>query len=188
MTVAIEETRVISLMYRQERTDADYGSCLWARFYFDLNNYTLSIESDCGNYVYGWVPAPDTESFLHLCSRFDEGYLLEKIASRTVVNGDETWAALKELLEEIDHADSEQDRYWDMREIEVSCYHNRNSDEAFQSIWGAIEESSFHGEIEECEVWQSIEMGFPAGAEKIVSVFHDHIRPVLKKIDKEMGE
>lgn len=188
MIVAIEETRIISLMYRQERTDADYGSCIWARFYFDLNNYTLSIESDCGNYVYGWVPTPETESFLHLCSRFDEGYLLEKISNRTVVSGEETWAALKGLLEECNGTDNTEDRHIDMETIESSCYHNRNEDEAFQSIWGAIEETFFKSEIEDYEVWQSIEMDYPASAKKIVSVFHDHIRPVLKKIDKEMGE
>lgn len=188
MTVAIEETRIISLMYRQERTDADYGSCLWARFYFDLNNYTLSVESDCGNYVCGWIPTPDTESFLQLCSRFDEGYLLEKISNRTVVSGEETWAALKELLDEIDWADNEEKRHYDMKTIESSCYHNRNETEAYESISQAIDESYFSGQIEDYEVWQCIDMDYPAGAKKIVSVFHNHIQPVLKKIDAEVDK
>ena len=61
--VVVEKPQIISLLYKQEDTDKDYGSCLWARFYLDLKNYTMSIESDCGNYTYGWTPTPESESF-----------------------------------------------------------------------------------------------------------------------------
>ena len=186
MIVTIEETRIISLMYRQERTDADYGSCLWARFYFDLKNYTLSIESDCGNYVYGWVPTPEAETFLHLCSRFDEGYLLEKIAKRTVVNGDETWEELKDFLEYAVGDADEEVRITELKEIHDACYHHRTDVEAHEAILAAIKETSFSDEIGDYEIWQSIVMDYSADAKKIVSVFHDHIQPVIKKLDVEV--
>ena len=87
MKVTIEKPEIITLLFKQEKSDEDYGSCLWARFYIDIKNYTLSIESDCGNYVYGWVPTPNSESFLHLLSRLNEDYLLSKISDATVIDG-----------------------------------------------------------------------------------------------------
>jgi len=80
MTVTVEKPKIVMLMYRQERSDEDYGSCLWARFNFDLKHYSMSIESDCGNYSYGWTPTPDAESFLQLCARFNWEYFLDKIS------------------------------------------------------------------------------------------------------------
>ena len=88
MTITVEKPEIITLMYRQEKTDADYGSCLWARFQFDLKNYTLHIEGDCGNYTHGWVPTPEHESFLHLCGRFDYEYLLYKMSNKTVIDSE----------------------------------------------------------------------------------------------------
>ena len=82
--VLIEKPEIITISYRQERGDSDYGSCLWARFNFDTKNYHLSIESDCGSYANGWVPTPKSESFMHLCARFDKEYLLDKIDNRTI--------------------------------------------------------------------------------------------------------
>ena len=34
------------LEFRQDREDADYGACLYARFYFNLDTYGLTIVSD----------------------------------------------------------------------------------------------------------------------------------------------
>lgn len=73
MTVTIEKPEIITLLYHQEKADEDYGSCLWARFYLDTKNYTMSIESDCGKYSYGWYPTPDSESFLHLLPGYMSG-------------------------------------------------------------------------------------------------------------------
>lgn len=51
--IAIENPEIMTVSFRQTRDDKDYGSCLWARFNFDLKHYHLSIESDCGNYGTG---------------------------------------------------------------------------------------------------------------------------------------
>lgn len=79
MTVNIVKPNMLCLEYRQEKEDKDYGSCLWARFTFNLDRYELTITSDCGNYGYKWVETPKSESFLELMVRCDEVYILDKI-------------------------------------------------------------------------------------------------------------
>ena len=54
--------QLVSFSFHQEKDDADYGSCLWAIFNFDLERYELTITSDCGSYAYGWVPTPRSEA------------------------------------------------------------------------------------------------------------------------------
>ena len=39
MTVKEINPNILTLEYRQEKTDKDYGSCLWARFMFNLDRY-----------------------------------------------------------------------------------------------------------------------------------------------------
>ena len=79
MTVKEIKPKMFCLEYRQEPGDKDYGSCLYARFMFNLDRYELSIISDCGNYGHKWVETPSHESFLQLMARIDEDYLIRKI-------------------------------------------------------------------------------------------------------------
>lgn len=181
MKVTVEKPKIITLLYRQEKSDPDYGSCLWARFYLDTQNYTMSIESDCGNYSHGWCPTPDTESFLHLLCRMDYGYLREKLAERTVVNGEETWKALKDMIECVG-IDLE-DYVW--QELEAACYHNRNADEVYDGVIEALDGTLLQNEIEAYSIYQCVEMDYHANVKKIVSVFLSAIVPVLRKLEKE---
>lgn len=100
--VEIKEPAIKVIEFRQERSDEDYGSCMWARFYFDIENYNLNIESDCGTYGYGWVPTPQTESFLKLCSRFNSGYLLDKLSERNVIDVEKTFENFKNMLTDLE--------------------------------------------------------------------------------------
>lgn len=185
MTITIEKPEIIALLYRQEKTDADYGSCLWARFYFDTKNYTLSIESDCGNYSHGWTPTPEHESFLKLCARFDEEYLLYKISDKTVVNAEETWKAVKELLKEVVECsvlEDDLDEYtWN--EIESACYHNRSQRDAYDAIMDALTYSCVKDRVEFEDLIGAIEMDYPTNAKKIVSVFVQCIQPFIKTME-----
>lgn len=185
MTITVEKPEIITLLYRQEKTDADYGSCMWARFYFDTKNYTLSIESDCGNYSHGWLPTQEHESFLHLCARFDAEYLLYKISEKTVVKSDATWKAVKDLLEEIvEYSDLEDelDEYaWN--DIESACYHCRNQREVYDSIMDTLNYTRVKEKVEFEDLWGAIEMDYPANAKKIFSVFTQHIQPFIKSME-----
>ena len=181
MTVTVETPKIITLLFRQERSDPDYGSCLWARFYLDTNNYTMSIVSDCGNYAYGWHPTPNTESFLHLLCRMDYGYLCEKLACRTVVNGEETHEALRDLIE--CEAEDLEDDIWD--ELEAACFHKRNADEVYFSVIHALECTPLRDSIDVGSIYGCVVMDFHANVKKIVSLFLSVIVPALRQMEKE---
>lgn len=179
MKVTVEKPQIIALLYRQERSDPDYGSCLWARFYLDTQNYTMSIESDCGNYSHGWCPTPNSETFLHLLCRMDSSYLLGKLAERTVVDGDATLEALKDIIEcEGEELD---DYVW--QELEAACYHKRSADEVYASVVEALKYTPVEDAIEAESIWSCVDMDYHANAKKIVSVFLTAIVPVLKEME-----
>ena len=105
MTVKEIPVNIRCLEYRQERDDMDYVSCLYARFYFNLDKYELNIISDCGNYGYQWCATPETESFLHLMARITDGYLLGKLCGSPK---EFDYEATKEHF--YDYADEDEDK------------------------------------------------------------------------------
>ena len=188
MNVTIERPNIVQLMYRQEKGDPDYGSCMWARFYLDLSNYTMSIEGDCGNYTHGWVPTPDSETFLQLLTRMDKGYLLYKISNETVINWDKTWEQVRELVREVseDYDVTVDADTWE--ELEEACY--SSSDE--RDIVHAVLDTGIPGEVYsylngdgECYLYGCVVKDYPTNAKKIVQVFNDCIRPKIKELVEE---
>lgn len=101
MQVGRETPRIIRFTYRQEKGDPGYGSCLWADFDFDTENYNLSIASDCGYYGYGW-PVTKNESFLKMMSRIGDDYLLGKLCEESVVDWELTKEQLIDALDDMD--------------------------------------------------------------------------------------
>lgn len=184
MTVTVEKPRIITLVYKQEQTDDDYGSCLWARFNLDLKNYTMSIESDCGNYSHGWVPTPGRESFLQLCARFNWEYMLGKISALTVIDGEATFQKVKELMEQLDDDVFASINEEAMEEIESACYGHREDTEAYIAICDILGEHGFN-EYDSYEVACCIEKDYPAGAKKLAEIYRDRIQPVIRKMAKE---
>lgn len=179
--VEIKKPEMITIEFHQEKTDADYGSCMWARFNFDLINYSMSIESDCGNYGYGWVPTPQHESFLKLCARFDSGYLLCKLSEMSVVDGEKTWENLEEIIKEIAEClTDEQDE--DMEEIKNACFSGYTERDVHDAVESAIKYTRLENEIEDFDLWDSIVKDYPINAKKIVEVYMTHIVPTIKKM------
>lgn len=181
-TVKFELPEITTVTFRQEKGDKDYGSCLWARFNFDTMNYSLSIESDCGNYCYGWYPTRDKETFLHLCSRFDRLYFVDKISEKSVVNGDDTFKCLMAMLEDYDDYGYEMLTDKQVQEIEESCHANRNDHAVLGAIQRALEDTAFDGSCSEYDIACCIEMDYPRGAKKIAEIFRDYIQPEIRKI------
>lgn len=165
---------ILCLEYRQEKGDKDYGSCMWARFYFNLDRYELSIISDCGNYGYKWYETPKTESFLQLMARCDGGYILDKIYG----NADKfNYEATKERF------------YQDVEEDETEI--KERLDEIFDDMemWGNTEDGQVflaefekENDIDFCDVWEYLVYDYPANALKIVSVFEEHIKPKIREM------
>ena len=184
MNVAIERPEIISLLYRQEKSDPDYGSCLWARFYLDLNNYTMSIESDCGNYTNGWVPTPKSESFLELLSRMNPDYLLGKISRESVIDGDSTAEAITELLKERAEDECIELEEWDLEQIHDACYHHETIQDVVAAVKDAIISSDLLRAVEQddYDLYSAVVKDYPAGAKKITEVFANCIRPKIKEI------
>lgn len=179
-----EMPEIVTIAFRQEKTDKDYGSCMWARFNFDTKNYSLSIESDCGSYHYGWTPTPLSETFLQLCSRFDYEYLLYKISDMTVVDGAATWKAIKELVQDI-ICDFDLDGCFDeddLEELEGACYHNRDERDAFDCISSVLDDTRLYDKYETMYIWDAIQKDYPVNAKKIVEVFRDYIQPELRRL------
>ena len=184
MTVTVEKPEIITLLYRQEKTDEDYGSCLWARFYFDLKNYTLQIESDCGNYTHGWMPTPEHETFMELCARFDKYYLLDKISSQSVIDGENTWKSVKKIVDEIiDYYSLDNLDEYDWEQIEAACYHNYDERDCHEAIAYALNDAGIWDKCEIGDIYSAINKDYPANAKKIVSVFVDCIQPFIKTME-----
>lgn len=188
MKVTIEKPQIITLMYRQEKGDPDYGSCLWARFNLDLTNYTMTIEGDCGNYTHGWVPTPKSESFLQLLARMDKDYLLYKISNETVINWDKTWEQVRELVRQVseDEGVPVDEDTWE--EIEDACYHHTDERDVVRavldtSIPGAV--YSYLNGVGEYELYGCVVKDYPANAKKIVEVFDTCIRPKIRELMTE---
>ncbi|MBQ8360009.1 MAG: hypothetical protein IJX37_08945 [Oscillospiraceae bacterium] len=187
MTVTVEKPKIITLLYRQEKSDPDYGSCLWARFYLDTQNYTMSIESDCGNYSYGWVPTPDSESFLHLLARMDTDYLLRKISSESVIDGEATAAEMLELIKETAASELVNLDEWDLQQISDACYHHNDERDLVDAVLDAVIPTAVRKALE-CDsysLYEAVVKDFPAGAKKIVEVFKICIVPAIKKLEAE---
>lgn len=185
MTITVEKPKIIALLYRQEKTDEDYGSCLWARFYLDTQNYTMNIESDCGKYSYGWCPTPNSESFLHLLCRMDSDYLLYKLAERTTIDGDATWIVLEDLVKNIAECEEvELDDYvW--QNLKDVCYHSYDVHDFHSGVTNALRYTVLDDKIGDFEIYECIQMDYDCSAKKIVSVFASCIQPFIKTIKEE---
>jgi len=180
-TVNIKKPNVITLEYRQEKTDDNYGSCLWANFNFDLDRYDLSILSDCGNYAYGWVPTPDTEPFLELMARLDETYLLGKISSESVIDFKETWSNAQNY---INYVLGDENPDFDLEEIEEICRGSSESD-VYNGLLKALEYTNADNEFaDDYELLVCITKTYPLMAKRIVKIFIENIEPKIKEMLK----
>ena len=163
--------------YRQDDNDTDYGSCLYARFYFNLDKYELSIISDCGNYAYRWE-ASDHESFFELMARISEDYLLEKLCGNPK---EFNYEATKAHF--YDYADDEDDKKR-LDEIfeEIESRYIPDNGETFIEMFEQENDGWW------CDAWEFPVYEYSADKKRIVKVFKEHIQPYIKaelKAEKE---
>lgn len=185
MTVNEIKPNLLCLEYRQEEGDEDYGSCLWARFVFNLDRYELYINSDCGSYGYKWFETPNSESFLELMARCDKWYILQKMYGSADLFD---YEATKAKIYEMETSDDE-----DEEEVE----NKKKLDEIFEELeWECTPDSSdvfiekFERANDYCdgwfsEIWEYCEFDYPADALKIADVFEKCIQPKIEEILKE---
>lgn len=177
-TVTNSTPNVICLEYRQEKSDGDYGSCLWSRFYFDCDNYSLFIDSDCGNYWYKWCVTP-AETFMHLMARCKGDYILYNISSKSVIDSKATYNNFIEYL--YAGIDGEMDEIPDeeiTEGISAACDYGTER-EVVDSVCDVISEK--FGMVDTYELVLCVEKDYPAGAKKIAEIFQKHIRPFIRE-------
>lgn len=184
MKVLIERPEIITMLYQQERSDADYGSCLWARFYLDTKNYTLCIESDCGNYSYGWRPTPQSESFLHLLSRISPDYLIGKLASLSEIDGDTTWKNIGDAIKEAGAYENIRLDTTTWEYIKAACYNNHDSRDVMEEIEDALP-ADLWDTLDTDWLWGCIERDYSTQAKRIVAIFDIYLKPKIKELLKE---
>lgn len=164
--------------YRQDPCDEDYGSCVWARFYFNLDRYEIMIVSDCGNYGYKWVETPKSESFMQLMARCDGGYLLDKIYGRADIFDYE--ATKKSWLDSYSNNETEADFYKSLREFfdDIELDGIPETAEAFVERMSEFDYGLFGDQY---DIWNSVEYAYPGDAKKIAEVFETAIVPAIKR-------
>ena len=168
---------IIQLKFYQEKTDKDYGSCLWGNVVIDRDNYTLFIESDCGNYSYGWTPTPKSESFVKLLCRMESEYLLRKISDMSCFDfeksKEQTYTNIREYFEY--DGTNEAQKIIERLDYDLDL----NCDE--ESFYRACEESFVGYNV--CDSFEiiHIEKDYPAGAKKIADIFKSTIQPYLRE-------
>lgn len=165
-------------VFRQEKGDKDYGSCLWAIFSFDLSNFSLLIISDCGDFSYMW-PKSDRETFLHLMSRVRKNYLLEKFSGAPSFDLE---ASIKATIKNIKENEPEENRERVINQVNELKNREIMSEDEFEQECDDI--FIYFGWNDKCEA--KIIRTYPLRTEKIVDIFINHVQPLIKEtIEKE---
>ena len=165
--------RTITYRIVPDNGDDEYSSCMWARYIFDCDNGRLNINSDAGDYSYGWG-YNELEDFMHLMSRINGSYLLNKISSPHVFNIGKSKGKTIENLE-LYEAD-----YLGIRNrLDSIC-------EEIEDIDSLSSEETFLREMERIVPgidWESVEVvkEYPYGAKVVVDLFEKYIQPKIRE-------
>lgn len=192
MMIEMEKPNIVRIAFYQESGDPHYGQCLWAYFDFDLDKYMLNIQSDAENGQYRWYATPESESFLQLCSRIDDGYLIHKMYhDRQVVDVDATIEGLRDDLgigkdEPDDSLTSEEVEEREQALEDLRELLDENGGEAASRDTAInIMESVFnddHPDFELYDIWERVCMDYTAGQKRIVQIFKDYVQPKIREI------
>ena len=169
------EPRVITYSLCPSKDDKEYHMCMWARFIFDCDNGRLNINSDAGDYSYGWG-YNEHEDFMHLMARINKEYLIGKISSCSV----------------FDIEQSKKETIKDLKEYGLLCYGIKNGKRlseiinAIKEIDNGSSEETFFREVDSLVPemdWESIQIvkRYPHGAEVVVNLFEKYVQPQIKK-------
>ncbi len=175
MIVTENKPEILCLEFKQEKGDKYYGSCLWARFYFNLERYELMIVSDCGNYGYKWYETPNSESFLELMARVEQGYLMCKLYGRPDIFD---YEATKTKLYNEYGDDTEDKKKLDEIFQNIEDGYTPESGEEFIRIFDEENDGYFY------DTFEFPVYVYPANTKKICEVFVENVRPKIKEILK----
>lgn len=174
MEITRIEPRTYTYRLVPNKDDEEYRSCLWARFVFDCDNGRLNINSDAGDYSYGWG-YNEHEDFMHLMGRVDKHYLLNKLSSKKVFLLEESKRETIKFIE---------DNGWE-------CYGIKSEEdwkEYKQDILdiSACSEETFFRTVDDIMPdidWESIqiEKDYPHGVKVVADLFEKYVQPKIKE-------
>lgn len=173
MNVEKINPRVITYKLVSDKSDKEYFSCMWARYIFDCDNGRLNINSDAGDYSYGWG-YNSHEDFMHLMARINGSYLLNKISSQSVFN------IRKSKIETIKNIESYEASYLEIEDqLDSIC-------EAIGDIDDCASEEIFFREVERIVPgidFESVELikEYPSGAITVVELFEKYVQPKIRE-------
>ena len=185
MTVKEVPVNIRCLEYRQEKGDKNYGSCLYARFYFNLDKYELNIISDCGNYAYKWVETPEHESFLQLMARIGEEYLLHKLCGEPK---EFDYEATKEHCYKWFGEDDEDREILDRIFENIEYDYEPQTGDDFIRLFD--EENYEEGRPKHAyfsDTWELPVYVYTADQKKICKIFKEKIQPIIWEIVSKEG-
>lgn len=182
--ICVVNNHMVTFRYVPE-TDEEYSKCMWADFILDLDGYNMIINSDCGNYTYtGWKPTPDTESFMHLCQRLDEGYLLEKFSDRTQFALEPTVEALKDYIIadgmlDIVYINEERSQKL-FEELKAACKSGGDDRTIMDNIEEVLDDYGLKGCYEDYDICCCIQKDYPIGIKTLVDIYLKFVVPRIK--------
>lgn len=171
----IDETEPRTVTYRltPDKGDEEYGHCMWARYVFDCDNGMLSINSDVGDFSYGWGHNVH-EEFMHLMGRVDEGYLLGKLSCPSVfrleASKEGTVRNLKEYGADYLKTDGQQDS---MAERIMDIDSGAGEETFLREVYAIVPGID----------WEDIEIvkDYPHGAVTVVQMFIRYLQPKIRE-------
>ncbi len=169
------EPRTVTYRLSPDKGDAEYSSCIWARYIFDCDNGRLNINSDAGDYAYGWGRNIH-EDFMHLMGRVDEEYLLSKLSSRSVLDVAKSKAKTIKNIKEygIDYWGIKDEKHLEAVVEYISDIDSGASEEIFiQEVAGIVPNIDW----EEIEVYKD----YPYGAKIVAEMFIKYLQPQIKE-------
>lgn len=183
MKVERIEPKIQTFRLTMEPTDEEYGQCMWAKFILDFDAWRLTINSDAGDYTYGWGNNDKHDNFTSLMARVNEGYLLNKMSSRSEFFIDKSKAEIIETIE-----------------LDGWEYYGIKSEEQWQEIRqeildidGCYSEEMYFLEVNKIvpEIdFESIRLvkDYPHGAYVAIDLFIKYIQPIMKEEWKKIKE
>ena len=174
MEITRIEPRTYTYRLVPNKEDEEYTSCMWTRFIFDCDNGRLNINSDAGDYSYGWGHN-EHEDFMHLMGRVDKGYLLNKLSSRSVFLLEESKKETIEYIEdngwEAFGIESEED--WTQLREEILDIDTCSEETFLRTVDDIIPDIDFESIV--------IEKDYPYGAKVVVDIFEKYLQPKIKE-------
>ena len=187
-TLTIKTPQVITLCFRQDKEDPDFGTCLWADFNIDLEKYNLSIASDCGDFMYsGWTPTPESECFLHLLSRIEGGYLLYKLTNKSCIDGVETSRRFERYISELeeDVPDESKISKPDRDRLRRRCLNAMDDSDFYSEVMDILEDYEDLSKLVESDyLYDCIVKDYTPNEKKISEIFTKYIAPKCRELCK----